>query len=221
MIKDILCLDFQDIANCKSNSFQCCESFLKVNYKFKCGNVYGVVSDFGCGRWGLVNCIGGRNQSEQWLSGQILVNGKAVCPGEMSMYSAFVGEKIFCGINSKENFLSAKDCIERALVISDLPYTSLDIKEKFNLSDERFDRELKNVSGETNKISIAVNFALGKEIFCFPWLNELEVFNISKPILDILRKHNKIVLIPTSQEKYAKRISDHLIVFKKGHIFYK
>lgn len=221
MIKHIICSEFQDIANCKSNLFQCRESFLKVNYEFKCGNVYSIVSDFGCGSWGLVNCLGGRNESEEWLSGQISVDNNKVTPAEMRNHSAFVGETVFNGINSLSEPLSAKKCIEKALIISGQHFSVLDIKNMFCLSDERFDRNINYASGEINKISIAVNFALGKEIFCFPWLNEQEILNISKSNLNALREHNKIVLIPTSQIKLAKKFSNHVIIFKNGKIAYK
>lgn len=221
MIKHLICKDFQDIANCKSNLFQCRESFAQVNYDFKCGNVYGIVSDFGCGSWGLVNCVGGRTESEQWLTGMVSVDNVVVTPKEMRDYSAFVGEKIYAGINDLCEQMSARECIEKALKISNQPFNVSDIKNMFNLSDERFERNLEYVSGEINRISIAVNFALGKEIFCFPWLNEHEIINIPISILNILKKHNKIILIPTSQKNYVKKFSKHIIVFKCGKVVYK
>ena len=221
MIKHIICTDFQDVANCKSKIFQSRESFLKTNYDFKCDNVYGIVSDFGCGSWGLVNCIGGRNESNQWLSGQISVDGTNITPKEMRSYSAFIGENVFDSINTTAEPLSAKECIEKALNISNQSYSALDIKEMFDLSSERFERNLNFVSGEIYRISIAVNFALGKDVFCFPWLNEHDVLNVSKSILNILKEHDKIILIPTSQKNFAKTFSDHMIVFEKGKVIYK
>ena len=219
MINSIQCVDFQDGVSCVSSLFQSKEGFLKLNYSFLSGNVYGIVSDFGCGSWGLVTCLGGR-VSEYYI-GQMLINGTAAPPGDLLLYAAFIGENVYEGINSKRDILSPRKCIERALSISGQNYTVDEIKRMFLLSDERFERDLNYVSGEIDRISIAVNFALGKDIYCFPWLNEHDICNVSKEILRILKEHEKIVLIPTSQKRQVKRLSDHLIIFSRGKIIFK
>lgn len=219
MINSIQCVDFQDGVSCVSSLFQSKEGFLKLNYSFLSGNVYGIVSDFGCGSWGLVTCLGGRGSD--YYTGQILINGTVASPGDLLLYAAFIGENVFEGINSKRDILSPGKCIERALSISGQDYTVDEIKRMFSLSDERFERDLNYVSGETDRISIAVNFALGKDVYCFPWLNEHDICNVSKSILCILKEHKKIVLIPTSQKRKVERLSDHLICFSGGKIHCK
>ena len=219
MINSIQCVDFQDGALCVSSLFQSREGFLKLNYSFLSGNVYGIVSDFGCGSWGLVTCLGGRGSD--YYVGQMLINGTVAPPGDLLSHAAFIGENVFEGINSKSDILSPRKCIERALSISGQNYTVDEIKRIFSLSDERFERDLNYVSGEIDRISIAVNFALGKDIYCFPWLNEHDICNVSKTVLCILKEHKKIVLIPTSQKRQAKRLSDYLIIFRRGKIIFK
>ena len=221
MIKCISCVDFQDSAHCRSDLFESKESFLRTNYDFYGGNAYGVVSDFGCGGWGLVTCLGGRNCSDEWFCGQILADQKAILPKQLRKHSAFVGEKIFDEIVTVEEMSSAKQCIEEALKLSGQPYSVDDVKRLFGLSDERFERNLDNVGIEINRISVAINFALGKDIFCYPWLNEHDVENISCHIINVLKAHEKIVLIPTSQEKAVKKLCNHLICYSKGKIKYR
>lgn len=219
MINSIQCVDFQDGVSCVSPLFQSKEGFLKLNYSFLSGNVYGIVSDFGCGSWGLVTCLGGRGSD--YYTGQMLINGTVAPPRDLLLYAAFIGENVFEGINSKRDILSPRKCIERALSISGQNYTVDEIKRMFSLSDERFERDLNYVSGEIDRISIAVNFALGKDIYCFPWLNEHDICNVSKTVLDILKAHKKIVLIPTSQRRQVKRLSDHLIIIRQGKIIFQ
>jgi len=219
MIESIQCINFQDMVNCKSLLFQSKESFLCLNYKFLCGNIYGLVSDFGCRSWGAATCLGGR--FSEHFTGKLLINNNDISENHLSQYAAFIGENTFEGINSLENLLTPKECIENSLSISKLTYSLTEIKDMFGLSNERFERNINNVSGEINRISIAINFALGKDIFCFPWLNEHDIYNVSKPILDVLKKNNKIVLIPTSQQSQVKKISDHLIIFNRSGVKYK
>ena len=90
------------------------------------------------------------------------------------------------------------------------------------MSDERFEYPLNEVSGEIWFISAAIQFALGKDIFCFPWLNmyDISYFNTmcELGIIDFLRGNGKIVLLPTNQKRIAKKLCDHTILFEKYKI---
>lgn len=220
MINTIKLEKYQNIANCRTDYQFCRKSFLSITYQFEKNNVYGLVSDFGCGSWGLVTCIGGR--AEERGKGKILLNDKEILSNELSVYSAFVTEKIFPEINSSENLMTVKECIQKALEISGQEYSAEEIKSIFRLSDERFDRPLEYVSGEIWLISMAINFALGKQIFCYPWLNERDInrFEIAYElgVIDYLRERGKIILVPTSQKRIAKKLCDHIIIFEKEHI---
>ena len=215
MIKTLEFVDFQDAIYCFSEYLQRSskESFLKLNYKFECGKIYGIVSDYGCGSWGISNCVSG-GCSTDYYTGKVFLNGSEILPAELSKHACVVFDNVFEGINSSDNLLSARECILLALKKSGLEYNVEQIKEMFGLSDERFDRSLKNVSGEILRISIAVNFALGKDIFCFPWLNRHDIGLINKDNLAMLKKHSKIVIIPTSQKNAVKKIADKLILLK-------
>ena len=76
MIDTIKLEQFQNIANCKTDQQFSRESFLSITYQFQKGNVYGLVSDFGCGSWGLSTCLGGRGDGID--NGKILLNNQ-VC----------------------------------------------------------------------------------------------------------------------------------------------
>ncbi len=212
-------LNFQDSVECKSILFTSKESFPKVSHTFVGGKVYGIVSDFGCGSWGLVTCLGGRCDQPE---GEVLLNGEHIDCSVLKKYSCFISERLYDGINSEQDYLTPRQCIEKALNMSRLPYTVEDIKNMFGLSgdgincpptDGRFNRDLRYASGEIWTISMAVGFALGKEIFCFPWLNERDITRVQKPFLDILRENKKIVLIPSGQKRELKRVCDDILDF--------
>ncbi len=220
MIETIALVNYQDSAECRTDWAYSREGFLKITYQLKRGNVYGLVSDFGCGSWGLATCLGGRGNES--YTGKVLLNNVEIHPKELVKHSGFITEKVIPGVNCIDNLSSAKECIQTALQISGEKFSVEEIKSIFHLSDERFERPLEYVSGEIWLISMAIQFALGKEIFCYPWLSMREIFRLKAVhelnVLDYLRNTNKIVLVPTSQKKLAKKICDHIIEFKETKI---
>lgn len=222
MINTINLINYQSIAECRTDWQYSREGFMRITYQFKKGNVYGLVSDFGCGSWGLATCIGGRGDG---FTGKIMLNDSEISPQELYAYSAFVTEKLIPEVNCIADLRNAKDCIQKALNISGQKYSVQDIKSIFHLSDDRLTRSLDYVSGEIWIISLAIQFALGKEIFCFPWLNEQDILKFcgmcELGIIDFLRSADKILLVPTSQTKVVKKYCDHIIIFEREKIRYK
>ena len=223
MIESLRVENFQDLVDCKSFLYQSRESFLKCSFQLLAGKTYGVVSDYGCGSWGLVTCLAGRGTKNH--SGTVLINEKVMPINELMQYSCFISEKYFPTVNSTQNLLTPQKCIEKALSISNQSYSVSEIKEIFRLSDGRFERPLENVSGEIWQISMAINFSLGKEIFCYPWLNAFDIswFEIAckSGIIDFLKSKGKIILVPSSQEKKIKKLCDHILKFYDGKFVFK
>ena len=201
-------------AVCQSNVYSSKESFLPISYTFSGGNIYGLISDFGRGSWALATCLGGKGE---WIEGDVLLNNTKIIGQELLQLSCFVGEKILCDTRSDNSCLSAKMCIDRALKISGLNYTTLEIKNLFSLSDERFERDMNCVGKEIWRISTAIGFALNKEIFCYPWLNTHDVVEcIDESMICILKRFHKIVIIPLCRAALntsIKKSFDNIINF--------
>jgi hypothetical protein len=128
----------------------------------------------------------------------------------------FCWENIFNGVNTENNLLTAKICIEKALGISKVAFTTQEIKSLFQLSDDRFERDLSYVSGEIRRISIAIGFALGREIFCYPKFNTHEIGDSDFDNVKVLKKHNKLILMPTCRTTLKtpiRRAFDNIIDF--------
>lgn len=203
-------------AFCESQLYSSKESFPSMTYQFSGANTYGLISDFGRGSWAMATCLGGRCEP---VEGEIFINDKKINCYELQKYACFIGENTFNEINSADNNLSAKDCIEKALEISKLPYSVKDIKNLFALSDERFVRDLNHVSGEIWRISIAVGFALGRDIFCYPWFNTHDMSAyIDIDCINTLKNNNKIIIIPACRAALKipiKKSFDYVINFHK------
>lgn len=116
-----------------------------------------------------------------------------------------------------------------ALQESLLDYTPNEIKDIFCLSDARYNRSMDLVSSEMWNISLALLFALNKEIIAYPWLNAIDIKRFisldEQGILDFLKKQGKILLVPSSQSKLLKNICDkrisHRISSRKASVQYR
>lgn len=217
MITSLKFIDFQDLVECRSLTFRSRESFLPVNYEFKPGNVYGLISDFGCGSWGLATCVGGRFSKHH--SGKILLNETEITAEQLTQDACFISENVYTGLNSDPKLSTPRECVEKALSISSQPYSVDQIKSLFHLSDDRFERPLVYASGEIWCISMAVNFAFGKQIFCYPWLNAIDIsrFEIAckHGIIKLLKASGKIIVVPSSQKSILRKQCNHTILFNK------
>jgi ABC-type dipeptide/oligopeptide/nickel transport system ATPase subunit len=202
-------------AYCQSQLYSSKESFLPITYTFTGGSTYGLISEFGCGGWALATCLGGR--CDELLEGEIYLNDEQINCVDLQRYSCFVGENSFYDATSVVETLTVRECIDNAIKISGIPYSSQEIKDMFSLSDERFERDLNHVSGEIRRISVAIGFALNREIFCYPWLNSREISSyVDIKLVNTLKKHNKIIVIPTGRASIRtplRKVFDSIIDF--------
>ena len=180
-------------AFCQSQVYSCKDTFKSITYEFVGGNIYALISDFGRGSWGLATCLGGTGEI---IDGDILLNDQKISPVHLAKVSCFLGKTDFNELEFLKESESAKNCIQEALTISELPYSVTDIKHMFGLSNERFERDIKYVSGEIWRITAAIGFALDKQIFIYPWMNTHDALSIDPEIADVLRENKKIVLFP-------------------------
>lgn len=223
MIETIEVRNFQGIAKCKSMTFQSIESFMSINYSFKKGKVYGIISDFGCGGWGLSTCIGGRFFRE--YDGDVIVNNQKQSLIELKKHSCFVTDNDYNNLKINQKKDSIRKCIEKALKKNNGNYSVSEIKSIFCLSDGRFDRPLSEASGEIWLASLAIGFSLEKNIFCYPWLNEIDAnrFKIANNlgVIDFLKIKEKIIIVPSSQKDFLSSFFDNMIIFREGHVYYE
>lgn len=221
-MKDKICLvKYRNSCNCYSSERSSIEGFPAITHDFDGGKIHGVLSDFGCGGWALCSCLGGRGAVAE---GEIQMNERALSQQTLQSYSCFLGEILQPEVNTADEPSTARECITRALLKSQLPYSTEDIKKIFQLSDERFDRALSQVSGEIWDISLAIGYALNRKIFCFPWMNQWEfsrnILN-RRSSLEYLKQQGKFVFLPMSPLSNAWKICDTILYIKNDGIYSK
>lgn len=207
MIETLKLINYRNSAQCETIGMSCIDSFPATTYTFQSGKVYRLTSDFGCGSWGMVTCIGGRGDVE--YSGKIMLDDAEADARILKKHSGFIAESYFPDINTSDELCTTHECIYRALNISGLNYSTNEIKSIFHLTDNRFDRPLNQISGEIWLASAAIWFSLDKDIFCFPWLNMRNYFRFETMkefgIIDFLKKRKKLVLVPTSRKTFFEK----------------
>lgn len=209
-IESVCLVDISGGGDCCLENYGCMRDVvLPLNCEFISGNIYGVIGEFGDGGWALSTMLAGINKWEDY--GSILANDKKIRNNEMKKYSCYVGAD--SGIKKMLGLLPMT--VKEQIIYGIKKGLSYDndieqIREKFSLSNERFNRYMKFVSGERWKASMAIGYAMGKSIYCFPWLNTKRLIQLeehisicSKVLLDV----GSIIIIPTTKQETLLSIS--------------
>lgn len=183
------------------------------------GNLYGVVGEFGNGGAALSCGIAGLTN---FYEGRIIIDKEEVSIDTLIRCSWYVGVDLFyhnsSNIFKRKNKLTkktVKEQIEEGIRKNNSDYCVKDIQEIFKLSNERINRNIEYVSGERWKASVAIGFANGRTVFCYPWFNTKDIERFQEQLhnsIDVLLNNGCMVILPTTNEENVKRISD------KGHI---
>jgi hypothetical protein len=182
------------------------------SYNFKSG-VYVLKGECGMGGWALSTLICGKDKISD---GKISFENKVLTQKDLQTKSCYVGSdtdlRKFSGLLP----MTVKEQIVTG-VKNNLGYNNdvQKIKELFQLSDGRFNRTMKYMSGERWKASMAIGYSLGKCIYCFPWLNSAYIKNLDiclSTCLPQLINVGAIVIIPTTYPDVLNDIIDNYTV---------
>lgn len=193
---------------------------LKKQYlEFEQGNLYGIIGEFGNGGAALSCGITGNTN---YYEGQIFIDDKETSIEYLAKNSWYVGNDLYSS-NSKK-FWGSKLRITKNTIKEQIEYGIqknnhvLDfcaVQNLFNLSNERVNRNIDYVSGERWKASVAIGFANGRSIFCYPWFNSRDIDHLEEQLtctITSLLDFGCIVIIPTTQKTNIEKI------FNKAHI---
>ena len=130
---------------------------------------------------------------------KVSVNDKIMSLSELAEYSCYMDE-IYPLFSTD---VSVKDLVIQGIEKSKKNITYMDIKNMFDLDDQRFERPLSCVGNEVFRAMAAVGISHNKEIFCFPWLSHTRYKGYHKNLwglMDILKSLNKIAIVPVGKK---------------------
>lgn len=209
----INCLELIDVSfSCKPqmrnfNSWP--ETLSSFSYTFSSGNVYAIISEPGGGGWALSYLLAGRVRS---YKGNIYINRELLHSRMLGKYGWYVGEEM------QERTLTSffrQKTVREQLESCNLDSSVVDrLIDMFELSPSRLDRQIKYISNERWNASAAIGLGLGRQVFCFPWLDDMWKSAIRERLRhcsEILRQNNCIVIIPTSNLQIINDFVDEIV----------
>jgi ABC-type dipeptide/oligopeptide/nickel transport system ATPase subunit len=185
-----------------------CQNF---SYCFSSCKIYGIIGECGSGGWALSYTIAGK---EKLKNGEIKINDNLVDVKELQKYSFYVGEGISnVGIRKNSIFKQLQTGIKTS---GRKDYSVEDIIELFGLSKDRLNYKIEELSWERWRASLAIGFAYGKRIYCFPWCNTSFVNDlIINPCIyrcfEILKQDGAIILLPTGTQEGVEYFVDEVV----------
>lgn len=182
----------------------------RVSMQFETGNVYCLDSNLTGGGWAISWLLAGNLRPMRYKKRyytNVFLDGEELSQKELE------GLGFTAGLTGFEGTFSINKPVGKLLdrLVKNSPRVSSvkELEELFMLSDALFDRPIKCYSNERWGVSIAMGYARGKRVFCFPWLRPEFVIKYKdlwiKRVLKILVEADCLVIIPTL---YKEDMSD-------------
>ena len=195
-----------------------------VNFDVHEKEVVSIIGSSGSGKSTLLRCI---NLLEKPTSGQVLIHGKDVMSGDISLVS--LREKVgmvFQQFNLFNNLSVLENCvIGQMKVLKKSRNEAEKIAKEFltKVGMERFIHAKPNQisGGQKQRVAIARALAMQPEVLLFDEPTSALDPELVKEVLDIIRKlkSQKITMLIVSHEmNFVREISDKVIVMDKGEI---
>lgn len=188
--------------HCKSMFYQA-KDILSENskYDFRIGTNY-LHGEIDSGNWAISYLLSMypycADEISLFLPAEVVVNDTQMTLKELSKYTCYM-DYIYPLFSSKK---TVYQLVSRALKKTGVADSAEEIREKFLLDQERFERPLTQVGNEVFRMMAAIGYCNGKQVFCFPWLSKRRFEGYHKQItttLDILESLGKIVIVPIGE----------------------
>lgn len=187
-----------------------CDSWRYDSLQFESGNIYALVGEHGQGCMYLSYLLGGKIDFGNL---KIYINGNEIRKPDLELISWNLepneeryGNKI------------VKKSIEKALDRNKSKESFSDMQDKFLLTQPRFSRKLKYLSGERWRASAALGYAEGRRIFYAPYKTSNFYYQMCQSgLLKALREltdAGAIVLLPVGSDEFVKYIADKCLYIK-------
>lgn len=177
------------------------------NIELTGGKIYGLVSEYGQGCMYLSYLLGGNVDFGEL---QVVMDNTSV--SEKSLQSISWNLEPANGAYKNK---TVRKSIEQAISQTNCQISFEDIAKKFLLTEERYDRKLKNLSGERWRASAALGFASGKKIYYAPYEPSMFYRRMKNShlfeVLRYLADNGAIVVLPVGNDTFIKSVVDECL----------
>lgn len=126
---------------------------------------------------------------------EVYIDGKSSTLEELGEKCCYIDSKYFEFSHRK----STRKLVEKGLSKSGIKMSADEIRDKFMITDFRFERNPGYTGNERFKAMAAVAYAFGKDVFCFPWFSRTRFDGFHRnlsDLMEILESLGKIVILP-------------------------
>lgn len=154
------------------------------------------------GGWALCYALAMSGTDKEILldeEAEIEYNGHMFSFAQFSPKVGYLDREI--GLSLWDRRKTVAQLIQSRLRKAGSPWTAEDVIRLFELDEQRRHRPLAQTGNEFFRARAAIEFAAGKEVFCFPWLSarQMQYYSVHLQfICSLLEKQKKIVLLPIS-----------------------
>lgn len=186
------------------------DSWRYADLSFESGKMYGIISEYGEGCMYLSYLLGGRVDFGDL---QIYFNEKKVTRKDLFR----MGWNLEPNRGKYKN-KAVKKSIEEMIQKGKCEDSFEKIREKFILTEQRWNRKFFQLSGERWRASAALGYAAGKKIFYAPYktsgfYNQLSGAGLIK-VLRNLTESGALVLLPAGSDIFLKHIVDECVYLR-------
>ena len=188
---------------CKSSFFSVIDVIKEKEFQFSSG-INKLFGDIDSGIFGisyLIAMYDKINKKELFCSDKTIVDGITTPLSALTKISCYIDESypLFSDKRLFGRKKTVKQRIECGLKKSKLPYTATEVLDIFKVQEHHREVFINQTGTERYKVMLAIGFAYGKEVFCFPWFSksryEAFLMHITHTI-NLLSDLNKIVILP-------------------------
>lgn len=170
----------------------------RFSYTFKPG-AYALVGQIDNGGWAFTYSLTAKHKKELVIekSSKFAMDGQPVSIDQVRSLSYYVGH--YTTKDTRFRHLTAKRMLEKAIQKKHSSFSMDQLKYMLGLTEERFCTPLSHTGNEAWRITAAEGLALGKQIFCYPWMSN-QYFKsyayLSEKLAGICIQNNCILLMP-------------------------
>lgn len=176
------------------------------HFEIYAGTLNGIVGEFGTGG-AILSYILSNNR--KFYEGKIYIDDKKEMLSSIVKNSWYIGYDIY-GSHRPLWRKTIKEQIADGVQLSYIDLNVDAIQDMFEISEVGAKKSIQKAGFERWKASIAIGFAYGKKIFCYPWMNSKDIESLKEQMtqsIKVLIDNNCIVILPTTKEKNITQLS--------------
>ncbi len=185
------------------------DQLFKQPFQLESGTAYGVISEYEQGCELFCYLLGGVLTEKSYAEMTVRLNGKETTAEELRQLSWVIEP-----YKTKYEKWKVKKSIETALKNDFVSDCFEEITEAFGLTEPKYHRQLRHLSGERWFASMAIGYALGKRIFFAPYQTSLFYKHQStrfQSAIDKLKSEDCIVLLPCGTSRVLSNLVDECL----------